>query len=373
MSLVLYTVPGSPFAWKVQLALEHRGVSYELRRLSRDSGDLASAEFLQVNPRGQVPAVVNDDFSLYESAAIIDYIEHAFDGPRLWPSEPKARARAQRITAEAAAYLYPAVRALAEQLVFHPGRAPDEVKVREAKAAIAREAAALNAPEGEISVADFAVYPLLAMLARIDDRAPGHGAVALASPALLARRGLVERQPYFERTFPAHWTRPKPEPAAVGTLLASVFGRAARDRSDEAAGADGARAMLETFYHAFNQRSLTVLEKVWAPDASILLANPLGGIVRGLGEIRALYRRVFEGPARVWVEYYDVTQFGDGEHAVFVGRERGELVHGDQRLPLAFRTTRYFQRIHGVGFRQVHHHGSMDDPSALAAYQRAVR
>ena len=58
----------------------------------------------------------------------------------------------------------------------------------------------------------------------------------------------------------------------------------------------------------------------------------------------------------------------------FAGRERGEFTRDKHTVPLAIRTSRVFQYFGGQpGWRQVHHHGSIDDPEALAQYQRAVR
>ena len=168
---------------------------------------------------------------------------------------------------------------------------------------------------------------------------------------------------------------PKREPWKLGRPKAGSLGRGARDLRAEARSPDaaGARAALETFYFAFNQRNIEAFESVWAPDESILLSNPLGGSLAGIANITALYRRIFEGPARVWVEYQDVTEFISGGHALFVGREHGEFAINDRVVPLGIRTTRYFRQLPGIGWRQVHHHGSIDDPETLRTYQAAVR
>lgn len=136
---------------------------------------------------------------------------------------------------------------------------------------------------------------------------------------------------------------------------------------------DGARAALETFYHAFNQRSLEVLAAVWADDDLIALNNPLGGILRGAHDIRELYRRLFSGPARVWVEFHDIVEYASRDVVVFAGRERGEFARDGDVVDLHIRTSRVFQYHSSEGWRQVHHHGSIDDADALARYQRAVR
>ncbi|MEO6715564.1 MAG: nuclear transport factor 2 family protein [Mycobacteriales bacterium] len=89
-----------------------------------------------------------------------------------------------------------------------------------------------------------------------------------------------------------------------------TYGRTARNRLHEAGapGPEGARAAVETFYHAFNRRSLELLSDVWVDDPLVRLNNPLGGIVEGRAGIRELYSRIFAGPARVWVELHDVVE-----------------------------------------------------------------
>jgi hypothetical protein len=140
---------------------------------------------------------------------------------------------------------------------------------------------------------------------------------------------------------------------------------------EKAAEARAPLAALRHFYRGFNGRELSVVADNWAHDDEIAMDNPLGGIKRGWEEIGGVYRRLFDGPARVYVEFYDYSLIVTGDMFCAVGRERGELAVGERRLPLAIRTSRLYRRIDGQ-WRQVHHHGSMDDPELLAAYQDAV-
>ena len=76
----------------------------------------------------------------------------------------------------------------------------------------------------------------------------------------------------------------------------------------------------------------------------------------------------------MWVEFHDVVEYVDGTSVVFAGRERGEFTRDERTVPLAIRTSRFFQYFGPeLGWRQVHHHGSIDDAEALDRYQRAVR
>ncbi len=126
------------------------------------------------------------------------------------------------------------------------------------------------------------------------------------------------------------------------------------------------------FYDAFNSRNLEKMSENWAQTDEIAMDNPLGGINRGWNEISAVYERLFKRSARVYVEFYDYTIHEMGEMFYAVGRELGEFRIGNNAIKLAIRTTRIYKLISGQ-WRQVHHHGSIDEPELLARYQEAVR
>jgi len=65
MALTLYYLSGSPYAWRVWLALEHKRIPYELKAMSYDAGDFKRPDFLALNPRHRVPVIVDDGFALY--------------------------------------------------------------------------------------------------------------------------------------------------------------------------------------------------------------------------------------------------------------------------------------------------------------------
>lgn len=139
---------------------------------------------------------------------------------------------------------------------------------------------------------------------------------------------------------------------------------------NRAAQSDPIQALSE-FYHAFNARDLEAMSRNWAQTDEIAMDNPLGGIKRGWSEIRAVYDRIFSGPARVYVEFHDYTVHESGEVFYAVGRERGTFTRGDASIKLAIRTSRIFRRMNNA-WRQVHHHGSIEDPDLLRRYQEAV-
>lgn len=128
---------------------------------------------------------------------------------------------------------------------------------------------------------------------------------------------------------------------------------------------------LIAFYRAFNRRDMSLMQQNWQQSAEASMSNPLGGVKRGWLEIQAVYERIFNGPAEVYVEYYDYSLHQTAEMFTVVGRERGWFKLGDKQLALAIRTSRIY-RLVGGQWRQLHHHGSIDVPQTLAEYQDAV-
>ncbi len=128
---------------------------------------------------------------------------------------------------------------------------------------------------------------------------------------------------------------------------------------------------LVQFYRAFNSRNLELVAENWMQAEDIAMDNPLGGIKRGWGEIQAVYQRIFNGPASVYVEFYDYTIHEVSDIFYAVGRERGYFRLGKEEISLAIRTSRIFRKVDGR-WRQVHHHGSIEDAQLLARYQKAV-
>ena len=129
---------------------------------------------------------------------------------------------------------------------------------------------------------------------------------------------------------------------------------------------------LAQFYKAFNSRDLAMIDANFAASDEVAIDNPLGGIRRGADVPHKMYEVVFKSPADVHVEFWDYTIDRVGDVFWAVGRERGTYRDGDAIKNLAIRTTRIFRLIDGR-WRQVHHHGSIEDAMLLVDYQNAVR
>ena len=120
MAITFYYGSGSPFAWKVWLVLEHKQLSYQLKLMSLQSGELKKPEYLAINPRGKVPTLIDDGYTLWESSVIVEYLEERYPEHSVLPRNPEDRALARRVAAEADQYLYPVLRRLMEQTLFRP-------------------------------------------------------------------------------------------------------------------------------------------------------------------------------------------------------------------------------------------------------------
>jgi glutathione S-transferase len=212
MSLTFYFGSGSPFAWKVWLVLEHKGIAYTPKRLSFDKDETRTPEFLKINPRGKVPAIVDDGFALYESNAICEYLEEKYPQNSLRPMDAKGRALVRRLIGEADDSLYKAGSDLMSKVLYTAPAERDAKAIGEAKTKLREELAYwrdyLKADffAGSLSLADFTIYPYLRMGVRLEERAPGHGTKREELPANLgAWMKRIEALPYFERTIPPHW------------------------------------------------------------------------------------------------------------------------------------------------------------------------
>ena len=129
---------------------------------------------------------------------------------------------------------------------------------------------------------------------------------------------------------------------------------------------------LAQFYRGFNTRDLKMIDENFARSDEVAIDNPLGGIRRGADQPHVMYEGVFKSPADVHVVFWDYTIHRAGDVFWAVGRERGTYREGDVVKDLNIRTTRIYQLIDGR-WRQMHHHGSIEDSKLLSDYQNAIR
>ena len=212
MAITLYYLSGSPYTWRVHLAMEHKGIPYQLKAMSYDAGDFKSPEFAALNPRRRVPVIVDDGFALYESAAIVEYLCDKWPGaPSLLSPELRQRALQRRIIREADQYVAEPVERLVESVLFTPPEEWSEEGIAAGRGALKGELArwepALSGAylAGALSAADFTLYPLLALVQRMGARKPGLASPDLFGPRMTEWMQRMQALPVIQKTWPPHW------------------------------------------------------------------------------------------------------------------------------------------------------------------------
>jgi glutathione S-transferase len=191
--------------------LEYKGIPYDLKTMSYDAGDFKRADFLALNPRHRVPVIVDDGFALYESAAIVEYLEDKQPEPRLVSADLRQRALQRRLVREADQYFAPALEHLAESVLFTPPERWSEQQIAAGRGAIKEELAiwetliAGDYLAGTLSAADFTLFPQIALVRRLDKRKPGLWAADLLGAKMSAWMRRLEAQSHVQTTWPPHW------------------------------------------------------------------------------------------------------------------------------------------------------------------------
>src|SRR5437870_10444709 len=105
MALEVYWASGSPFAWRVLLTLEAKRLSYQSKLLTFSKGEHKSPEYLAMNPRGKVPTLKDGDFVLYESLAIMAYLDREYPERPIFGSSSRETGIIWRLVAENISYV----------------------------------------------------------------------------------------------------------------------------------------------------------------------------------------------------------------------------------------------------------------------------
>jgi glutathione S-transferase len=203
----LYSGPVSLFSRKVEIALSEKGLAFERIEVafSQTRGySPKHPDVLALNPKGQVPVLVDGDLSLYDSTVILEYLEDAYPEPALYPRSPRDRARCRLLDLFADEVMLAPLRFLmhrTEPKPDDPGRwEAKEMKAREAEPGIAGHFAELDRELqgrdylcGAFSAADIAVFMTVFWARRLGGPAlKGHDNLA-AWYERLSRRPAVAR------------------------------------------------------------------------------------------------------------------------------------------------------------------------------------
>jgi glutathione S-transferase len=218
MALTLYWGSGSPFSWRVLLALEHKGLSYESQLLHFDKQEHQSPQMLKLNPRGRVPVLKDGDYVVFESVAVLYYLDIKYPRPPIFGESPEEAGVIMRVICEFQAYAEPSLSKITSAIFA--GQVADRIdELTDAMHVVAREARTI---EGRVSkeqwivganysATDMVIFPWIQLLRRALDReaAAELGARFLPMernyPALARWIGRIEALPGYQRTYPPHW------------------------------------------------------------------------------------------------------------------------------------------------------------------------
>jgi glutathione S-transferase len=218
MAITIYWASGSCPSWRVLLTLEHKQLPYESRLLDFSKREHKSAEHLAMNPRGKVPVLRDGDYSLYESIAIISYLESKYPERPVLGRTPTETGLIWRQVSEVMAYVEPALDRVC--IPIYRGAAAEQIDaVRSAAHDVAGQLAPFETSLAartwlvgdEPSAADYALVPQVGHLHRAMSRPIAQdldlelAPVASRFPAIAAWWDRIRALPGFERTYPPHW------------------------------------------------------------------------------------------------------------------------------------------------------------------------
>jgi glutathione S-transferase len=218
MAITLYWGSGSPFSWRVLLALEHKGLAYDSRLLHFDKQEHQSPQMLRLNPRGRLPVLKDGDYVVFESIAILYYLDVKYPERPIFGASPEEAGVIMRVICEFQAYAEPAVAKIVDG-VFSDQVACGTDELTDAMHVVAREARTIEGRlskeqwivGADYSATDMVIFPWIQLLRRALARSAAAelGARFLPMernyPALARWIARIETLPGYPRTLPPHW------------------------------------------------------------------------------------------------------------------------------------------------------------------------
>jgi glutathione S-transferase len=218
MAIELYWGSGSPFAWRVMLTLEVKGLAYQSKLLEFSKGEHKTRAYLQLNPRGKVPTLKDGDYVVNESLAIMSYLDRKYPEPQLFGKTPEETGLIWRFLTECEAYLVSASDKVVRPIFFGKGLDKvDEIQlgaqtVRQEFTQLNERLAGHHWLVGEsITAADIGVFPIIQLFLRAASKDAAQpfdlGLLPLAQhyPNLARWTARIEALPNYQRTYPPHW------------------------------------------------------------------------------------------------------------------------------------------------------------------------
>ena len=218
MAIDLYWGSGSAYCWRVQLALEHKQLRYNSHLLKFDLQEHKAPQMLAMNPRGQLPVLRDGDYVVFESLAILYYLDRKYPEPPIFGRNPDEAGAIMRVICEYQAYAEPSLMTIVEALLYrHQPQIGEEIAAAMHRVAGEARTIERRLTQGDwvvgdrFSALDMVIYPdirlLLRALARPEARelAARFLPLEVNYPALGRWLERVAGLPGHERTWPPHW------------------------------------------------------------------------------------------------------------------------------------------------------------------------
>jgi glutathione S-transferase len=218
MALEVYWGSGSPYAWRALLALEYKRLPYTSHMLDFSKQEHKSPQMLKMNPRGRTPVVRDGDYVVFESLAILFYLDRKYPTPPLFGATPEEGGTIMRVISEFQSYVEERLMKIVEAILFQgiEGRM-DEVS--RALLVVEKEARGIDArlTNSEwlvgtaCSAADIVIFPAIKLLLRALGRPQAQDIRTRLLPLETNYPGIdawlkrMEALPGYERTYPPHW------------------------------------------------------------------------------------------------------------------------------------------------------------------------
>jgi len=218
MALDLYWGSGSPYAWRVMLALEYKGLAYSSYELQFAKLEHKSAAMLRMNPRGRVPVLKDGDYVCFESLAILLYLDEKYPEPPIFGKTPEEAGTIMRVVCEYQAYVEHHLTTVISAIFLQTLESQME-EVNKALTSIAKEARTIEKRLASaewvvgdaFSAADIVIFPGIQLLLRALNRPEAADVRARLFPlethypGILAWIKRIEAISGYQRTYPPHW------------------------------------------------------------------------------------------------------------------------------------------------------------------------
>lgn len=218
MAYEIYWIMGSPHAWRAMLGLEIKGASYDSKILQASIDEHKSPAFLQLNPRGQVPVLKDGEVSIYESIAILAYLDRKHPEPPLFGTTAMETGRVWQTVFEIENYVREPVFKIIRP-IFSDTVKKNTGQINESVKTVIEEFQWLDEvlTESEyltgksISAADIALFTIVQTLLRALSLEPAAsldlGLLPFEDkyPKIDAWCARIERLPGYENTYPPNW------------------------------------------------------------------------------------------------------------------------------------------------------------------------